>query len=223
MNQKMMWGVAIVVVLILIGWMLSSRTTSTPTPTTEDVATTTMGSMSAMTDGTYMLSTEKSMLTWTGSKAVIKNYSDSGTLAFSDGSVTVTGGALVAGSFTIDMKSLKGLSTGSGSGQEALSEHLKSADFFDVAHYPVAVIGVKGVTKDGIVTADITIKGVTKEVSFPATIVQEGKMLSANASLTIDRTLWDLRYGSGKFFSDLGDKVISDLVSIDLKLVAEMR
>ncbi|MCR4274700.1 MAG: YceI family protein [Candidatus Campbellbacteria bacterium] len=218
MHQKTIW-VLIIVILLAGGWYFMSRKT---VEAPNDIATTTrQGSVGTLTDGVYALDVEKSSLTWTGSKTLIKEYFDNGTLSFKEGSVIVTGGTLVAGSFVVDMKSFKTIST---SNQKvpgsALETHLKSADFFDVATYPIATVGIKSV-ENGIVKADVTIKNVTKEVSFPATISQDGKTLSGTASLTLDRTLWDIRYGSGKFFSDLGDKVISDSVKIDLTLVAQ--
>lgn len=217
MNQKTIW-VLVIVILLVGGWYFMSRKT---VEAPDDMATTTpQVSTASLTDGVYTLDTQKSSLTWTGSKTLIKDYFDTGTVAFKEGSVVVTNGAIVAGSFIVDMKSLEPLSTGKGEGESMLAEHLKSADFLDVEQYPITTIGIKSVV-NGVVTADVTIKGMTEEVSFPATISQDGTTLSGTASFTIDRTLWDIRWGSSKFFSDLGDKVVSDSVKIDLNLIAE--
>lgn len=209
----------VIVILLVGGWYFMSRKTA---QAPEDTATTTpqTGSIGTFSDGTYTLDVQKSSVGWTGSKTLIKEYFDKGVISFKEGSVVVTGGSIAAGSFIIDMKSLATLSTGKGEGESALAGHLKSADFLDVEKYPIATVGIKKVA-DGVVTADVTLKGITKEVSFPATISQDGKTLSGTASFTIDRTLWDIRYGSTKFFGDLGNNVISDSVQIDLTLVAQ--
>jgi len=48
----------------------------------------------------------------------------------------------------------------------------------------------------------------------------EGGVVNAAADFDIDRTQWDLKYGSGKFFENLGDKMISDNFNLKLKLIA---
>ena len=41
------------------------------------------------------------------------------------------------------------------------------------------------------------------------------------ATITFDRSLYDVRFGSGKFFSDLGDNAISDEIKLDVTLVVK--
>ena len=67
------------------------------------------------------------------------------------------------------------------------------------------------------VTADLTIKGKTAPVSFDAVATKE----SATAKVTFDRTKYDIKYGSGKFFQGLGDKMINDEVQLDVTLTAK--
>ncbi|GMU73851.1 MAG: hypothetical protein AMXMBFR44_0500 [Candidatus Campbellbacteria bacterium] len=213
MNKTVIWGLIIIAAVLGI-WYFS--TTSEAPEAQEPVD----GSVSELQDGTYELATTQSSIEWTGSKTLIKDYYDTGTLAFSNGSVSVSGGAIVDGAFTVDMNSFAVLSTSNtkvpGSN---LAGHLKSADFFDIATYPTATIDLVSVV-DGTVTADVTIKGITKQVTFPAVITQEGNTITASAQTTIDRTLWDIRYGSSKFFGELGDNVINDNVDLKLSLVA---
>ncbi len=215
MNQKVIWG--IVILLVVGGIWYFSKGSDTPSNVTEELPS--EGSQSALSDGVYTLDTTESKIEWTGSKTIIKDYYDNGTLSFADGSVTVSGGVITAGAFTVDMKSFSVTSTGRGSGNDMLANHLKSADFFDVEAFPVATIGIQSVA-DGTVTADVTIKGITKPVTFPAAISQDGDTITASAKFAIDRTEWDVRYGSTKFFGNLGDNVISDSVNLTLTLVA---
>jgi hypothetical protein len=50
--------------------------------------------------------------------------------------------------------------------------------------------------------------------------VKDG-VAKANGKLVIDRTLWGIRYNSGKFFADLADKAISDSIEFNIKIVAK--
>ncbi|MEL6590748.1 MAG: YceI family protein [Bacteroidota bacterium] len=68
---------------------------------------------------------------------------------------------------------------------------------------------------------NLTIKGISQEISFPAMVNITDNALTAKASFTIDRTMWNIRYGSGKFFDDLGDKVIYDDIELSLDLNAK--
>jgi len=69
------------------------------------------------------------------------------------------------------------------------------------------------------VTANLTIKGITKEVVFPASLSVEGNNVQGKASIKIDRTKYDIKYGSGSFFEGLGDKMIYDEFTLDVNLI----
>ena len=235
--MKIVIVLVVVALLILGGWIYTTQNSSNDTATTTpEVATTTdtttvgtpimedgaggpEAARGAYVDGTYTLDVSASSIGWVGGKTLIKNYKDSGTLSFASGSVVVTNGTISGGTFTIDMNSFNVTSTGKGDGNDMLEGHLKSEDFFAVEAYPTATVKVNNIV-NGVVSADVTIKGVTKTISFPATITQNGAELSGTASMTIDRTLWNIQYGSTKFFGDLGDKVIDDKVMLTLNLKA---
>ena len=111
-----------------------------------------------------------------------------------------------------------------------LETHLKSADFFDVENYSEAKFVITNVTPvvDGTVnqynvTADLTIKDKTNSVNFPAIIVAADNQLTASGEFTIDRTLWDIRWGSDKFFDDLGDKILNDEIKFTINLQADVQ
>jgi polyisoprenoid-binding protein YceI len=112
---------------------------------------------------------------------------------------------------------------------QKLTGHLKSDDFFGVDKHPTATFKIVEATPIATQTpggpthtvkGDLTIKGQTQSVSFPATITVAGDKGEANATVMVDRTLYGIRYGSGKFFQNLGDKMISDEFELRLKLVA---
>lgn len=234
--MKIFIAIVIIAVIGLGGWYYTSQKDGETATTTPEVATTTDTTIQtpvmedgaggpeavrgAYMDGTYSLNVDTSSVAWVGSKTLIKNYKDDGTLSFTAGSVVVSNGNVTGGNFTIDMNSLEVSSTSNTKAtSDQLEGHLKSEDFFEVETYPTATIALKNVI-NGIVTADVTIKGVTKTISFPATIAQEGNTLNGSAKLTIDRTLWNLQYGSTKFFGDLGNNVIDDKVELTLTLHA---
>ncbi|MEZ4903538.1 MAG: YceI family protein [Spirosomataceae bacterium] len=68
------------------------------------------------------------------------------------------------------------------------------------------------------ITGDMTIKGTTQSITFPATVKADAKGVSATAKIVLDRSKWDIRYGSKTFFPNVGDKMIYDDFEIDLTL-----
>lgn len=178
----------------------------------------------AFGDGAYNISPEASSIMWAGSKILVPGYTDRGVINVSSGVISVESNMPKTGQFTFDMTSISAKSTAKGSGESALTTHLKSADFFDVVKYPTANFVIGSLTsKDGRyeVNGNLTIKGRTNPITFLADISQlDENTISVKAETALDRTLWDVRYGSGKFFDNLGDNVIDDMfkVTFDLKL-----
>lgn len=159
----------------------------------------------------------KSELNWLGKKVTGEH---SGTIKIKSGTLSLKDGNLKSGEFTIDMTSLVNGDM-DGDMKAKLEGHLKSDDFFGVKTYPTAKLVVKKATpfKDGVATikADITIKGITHPNEFSVS----KKGTGYTASITVDRSLYNVRYGSGKFFENLGDKTIYDDFTLDVKLVVE--
>ena len=180
--------------------------------------------------GAYTVRAEESIVRWAGQKPLIAGYINSGSIAVSSGSITVADEGAVTGSFEIDMQTLSVSGTPTKPGQEtALEGHLRGERWFDVNTFTTAgfeiieateVTGVSGLTHD--IRGTLTMKGETHEVSFPANVrVNENGALTAEASFEIDRTLWGITAGSGSFFDNLADNVVSDMVAISFTLVAE--
>ena len=171
--------------------------------------------------GVYKISTNDSEVQWkgykvTGEHAGVVNL-QSGELAFDEN------GSLSGGSFVMDMTSIK-VTDLEGEWAGKLEGHLKSADFFGVEKFPTARfeitnVAAKGTPGDYKVTGNLTIKEATKEIKFYAHIDEEGGNLTATGDITIDRTDYDVRYGSGSFFDGLGDKTIYDEFDLTVKLV----
>jgi polyisoprenoid-binding protein YceI len=219
--------ISIVVVLVLIVVLVSSFNKSEPV---KDVSKHTASTTPIKIEGDakYTLNQTNSVVNWTGRKAVLKSWIDKGVISVKEGTMEFKDGKLVSNSFVFDMTSIKASSTGSGGGQDKLTTHLKSADFFDVEKYATSSFVAKDFT-DSIsasstvdIKGDLTIKGITKEVVIPTVFHQNADgSIHAAGSVDIDRTLWDIRYGSGKFFKGLGDNVIDDMfnISFDINFV----
>lgn len=164
---------------------------------------------------TSNIDVEKSTIEWTGKKVTGKH---TGNVDIKSGELEFENGRLSGGKFVIDMTSITNTDM-EGNMSDKLVGHLKSDDFFSVATYPEAMLEITKVSGAGNgnynVTADLTIKGKTHPVTFEVT--ENGNTYTS--SITVDRTLYDVRYGSGKFFEGLGDKMIYDDFTLDVSLV----
>jgi polyisoprenoid-binding protein YceI len=164
---------------------------------------------------TYKIDGQKSKITWFGKKVT---GSHNGTVALSEGSLIASGKKITGGTFTIDMTSLK-----DADGSVRLETHLKSDDFFSVEKFPTSRFVISKIDSKGgdqyVVKGNLTIKGITNEVEFPATIQIAKGQVSAQAKIVVDRTKFDIRYRSGNFFENLGDKVIDDNFEMTVDLV----
>lgn len=169
----------------------------------------------------FKVDNEGSKLTWLAKKATGEH---SGSVKVSNGSFTVENNTLKAGSFDIDTRTITNADLTDESANAKLFGHLKSEDFFSAEKFPKANFVISSATKTTgnqyNVKGKLTIKGITNDVSFPATIAVNGKKLTANAKITIDRTKYDIKFRSKNFFENLGDKVIYDDFDIDVALVA---
>jgi polyisoprenoid-binding protein YceI len=146
-----------------------------------------------------------------------------GTVQIQSGSLVTDGGKLAGGDFTVDLSTIKDLDI-QGDFAGKLETHLKSADFFDVAKFPTSTLKItKAVAKGGEnydLTGDLTIRGTTQSITFPATVKIAGKTASASAKFDIDRTKFGLTYRSKAFFENIGDKMIYDNFTVEVKIVA---
>ena len=100
--------------------------------------------------------------------------------------------------------------------------HLRSDDFFGVASFPTSEFVITKVESNGKshnISGNLTIKGITNPASFTATSVKDGKNTIYTGTMTVDRTKYNIRYGSKSFFDDLGDKAIYDEFTLDFSLV----
>jgi len=157
-------------------------------------------------DGKKEVKVETSSVTWKGYKVT---GSHAGSIALKQGSLDFKDGKLAGGEFVIDMTTIENTDM-EGEYKAKLEGHLKSDDFFGVATYPTAKLvfnTVKSTGKNSYeVTGDLTIKDKTNPVTFDMSIYGN----KATANIKIDRTDYEVRYGSASFFDNLQDKAIYD-------------
>ncbi|MDW7694054.1 YceI family protein [Flammeovirgaceae bacterium SG7u.111] len=170
----------------------------------------------------YSVDAASSTLTWKASKVT---GSHTGNVSVSEGNLDYADGELKGGEFTIDMTSITCTDIEDAETNGKLIGHLKSADFFSVADNATSTFKITKVEKikknEFKVTGNLTIKGITNSLSFPATVKEKNGNVEAAATIKVDRTKYDIKYGSGSFFDGLGDKMIYDEFELDLKLVAK--
>ncbi|NJB82435.1 YceI family protein [Wenyingzhuangia aestuarii] len=160
--------------------------------------------------GKKPIDVKKSTIKWVGKKVTGQH---NGTIAFKSGEVVLKEGKLVGGTFVVDMSTINTLDL-TGDYKNKLDGHLKSDDFFGVASHPTATFVITSV--DGnTVKGDLTIKGHTEKQAF--TLVKKGKVISGDVS--VDRTKFDIRYGSKSFFDNLKDKAINDEFELAIHIV----
>ncbi|MGR3810129.1 YceI family protein [Jiulongibacter sp. NS-SX5] len=156
-----------------------------------------------------------SVVKWTGKKIGGQHV---GTINLKSGEITVENGKISGGEFVIDMTSIKNTDLTDEGYNQKLVGHLKSDDFFGVATYPIATFKVTSASAFrgnlATVTGDLTIKGKTEEISFTTIKKANGYL----ASIKVDRSKFDVKYGSNSFFDNLGDKAIDDIFELEVQL-----
>ena len=163
----------------------------------------------------------ESKVVWLGKKVTGEH---TGTINIASGDLEFSDDKLSGGSFEIDMSSIANSDIENEEYKQKLVGHLKSDDFFGVEKYPISTLVIKKVEAKSVnkyhVNGEITIKGITKSIEFPVEVSLVGSKATASATITIDRSEFDVKYGSGSFFDGLGDKMIYDDFTLNVTLVA---
>lgn len=173
----------------------------------------------------YKLDTKLSSMEWFGEKVTGKH---NGIIKVSNGEVKNDHGSLT-GWVEIDMNTIENTDMADAGYREKLVGHLKSADFFDVEKFPKSKFIISSVTplaekKEGIYThtvkGNLTIKDKTNPVEFDVILKMEANRMICTGTAVIDRSKYDVKYGSPTFFESIGDKAIYDEFKIRLNIVA---
>lgn len=175
----------------------------------------------------YEVNNGYSTVNWAGYKLGSQH---TGKITVSDGQLFFKDTTLIGGTFEIDINSISNTDLTDTVMAEKLVEHLKSPDFFDSKVFPKATFKIEKIIPYGKmgdvqykykIVGPLTLKGVTKRLSFEANLfLYDSGSCSVTGRLFIDRSDFNVKYSSGTFFDNLGDKVIYDQVRLDINLVA---
>ncbi|HCY00754.1 MAG TPA: hypothetical protein DG754_11495 [Bacteroidales bacterium] len=171
----------------------------------------------------------KISIEWLGTKPT---GTHNGTINLEKGEIYIDEGKLLGGKFIIDMNSIVILDLKDPEMNQNLLNHLKSPDFFLVDSFPTALFEFSTITpfdKNRVITyetrptheieGNLTIRGITKNISFPAYIEMTDRGLKATTpQFLINRTNWNVNYGSKSIFGNLKDNFVHDEIGITIKL-----
>ncbi len=162
------------------------------------------------------LNIESSTIRWYGEEITGKQHY--GDLKFSNGNIQINDKVISSGNFMVNMNSLT-VEDLSGGGKKRLEGHLRSAAFFGVSDHPQASLNISSIGEikgdSQILDGELTIKGIKHPISFSITLNSEN---NASAILVFDRSKYDVRFRSGSFFDELGDKLILDDIKLEVAL-----
>lgn len=212
---------------ILAGGMAAWRQAGLPLEGTAPAEAVQPSGKAALADGNYIINTQKSSIEWTGRNRDNKHY---GTVEIAEGRISVRDGQ-ASGSFVIDMHTIRNINLAGDELQPVLLRHLHSDDFFFTKAFPTATYTLEKTrrTEEGalgapnfIIEGFLELRGVTNILNFPATVTPgPSGSLVAEAHFDIDRTRYQVNYGSGKLFEHLGMHLVFDLISLQILLVAD--
>jgi polyisoprenoid-binding protein YceI len=174
----------------------------------------------------FKVDSSSTKIGWLGKKITGQH---NGNIALKNGTLVFNGDLITSGEAVVDMKtiSVSDIPTDTKENKETntkLVTHLSSPDFFDVSKYPESKLVIKSSEKTDkglLVKGDLTMIGKTKPVEFVMVVAKSGNEVKAKSEIVIDRTKWDLKYGSGSFFKGLGDKAINNDFTLSIDLTAK--
>lgn len=171
----------------------------------------------------YVVDTEKSVIYWVGRKTFSKH---TGTIDIKEGILNTNERQIVEGEFLINMESIQNKDIEDPELKKKLMIQLRSKGFFNVANFPVTTFRLFSAIKmedknQYLISGDLEIKGIVKKINFPAEITFAPQQLLAKANFTIDRKMWNIQFGSGNFFDNLGDTMINDDIELTLNIRAK--
>jgi polyisoprenoid-binding protein YceI len=171
----------------------------------------------------FKIDTTTSTIEWIGRKVT---GAHNGTINIADGILTLTDGKLNGGKFTIDTTSIRILDVADPGTNAQFAGHLASEDFFGIEKYPTATLEITSVSQgfntSYHVAGNLTIKDISHPIEFDAEVggIQDDA-LQASGKLVIDRTKYGMRFRSGNFFRDLGDTLIYNDITLNVRLTAK--
>ena len=196
------------ITLLMFVSLVSCNMNSNKTAETNDAAMTAV-------DATYNIKQDQSSLVWTGRE--VSTSSHYGTINFTSGQFEIADGLISQGEFFVDMTSIT-VQDLTGGSKERLEGHLRSDDFFSVESFPTAHLYIS--SSEAISNGKWMVNGflTIKDISHPVLFEMANTMDGWNASLIFDRSKYNVKFRSGTFFENLGDKLIYDDIELKINL-----
>ena len=174
----------------------------------------------SLSSGDYVMDNDNSSIKWTGRELSTKSHY--GSLQMKNGSLTVNTDGTVNGIIKIDMTTID-CEDLQGRSKASLERHLRSDDFFSVESHPIATLtfnseGGIGAGNKLAFNGDLEIKGISHPISFESELKSVDPKVSALVDMTFDRSKYNVRFRSGTFFQNLGDKLIYDDIEISVDI-----
>ncbi len=171
----------------------------------------------------FKIQQTSSTVNWTGKKVLGLH---TGSINIANGFIEMTDNNMLSGEIEIDMTTIVITDIEDKKTHDEFLAHLLNDDFFSVDKFKTAKLTIIGATKIAInqfkIDGNLTIKDITHPVSFIATVEVFTDFLHSLGEIVIDRTLYNIRYGSGKFIDNLGNKLIYDDFVLQFKLVGQL-
>jgi polyisoprenoid-binding protein YceI len=166
-------------------------------------------------DASYTINPDQSIIVWTGREVTTSKHF--GNIYFASGQFEVKSGLISSGEFVVDMTTIDNQDLPE-ERRGRLEAHLKSDDFFSVESHPTALLSILSSESvaDGkwMVSGELTIKTFTHPVEFEMSNSNDGW----KANLVFDRSKYEVKFRSGSFFENLGDKLIYDDIELAINL-----
>lgn len=223
--QKIIITLAVIFLVVIAIYLFSKQRHSetpikaTPSATKQEKAAEPV----ATSNNAMKINVEKSTIQWSAKK-IIGEANHRGTIEIKNGSLLSDSDSIIEGIFVIDMDTIENTDIQNQSMREKFVSHLKSADFFDVEKFPETTLFITDIAEKadstGVqkITGDLTIKNITNQITFPAKISPTNSTTIIDATFSINRTDWDIKFGSSSFFDNLGDQAIDDMMNFEIHI-----
>ena len=220
------------IIYLITAVMLSGLISCNNSPQGKKVKSTNSQRAESSSDNSvkHKADTLASIIEWTGSKPAGEHH---GTINVKEGYLLSRNDSLTGGEFIINMESIRDTDLTDADMNAKLVGHLKSPDFFNVDSFPTARFVITKIIKTDtltpapgeiapnyLISGNLTLKDITRNVTFRARVNKSGNTIDAQSEkFVIDRSEWNVRYGSRTFFDNLKNKYINDDIGLRIKLV----
>ena len=188
---------------------------------TEKIISQNSGSSFVLTSGNYIVEPGSSSVFWE-CRWLGGNKHDGG-INLEKGSVTIKNDNNITGQFVVDMNTIDCFDIKNIGTKNKLIGHLKSDAFFDVENQPKASLEIHSSENIGdnkfLFNGDFTIKGITNPIQMKGLVQDIDSGYNADIKLVFDRSKYNIRHRSASFFNDLGDRIISDDVFLNVNII----